>query len=272
MKLSVAIAPDNAPSTAFVVFRGLEESIAKASALGFQGVELALSCREDAELPRLDRWLAEHNMEISAISTGLVWAKSGLSLLDTPEEATVIFRELIDVAADYGQMVNIGRSRGQKGALTFQEATERLKGTLLPLLEYAGKKGVSLVLEPVNRYEVDWIHSLDEGAAVAKAIGAPNLGLMPDVFHMNIEDVTIAGKLLEHEKHVHYVHLADSNRHAPGQGHLPFDEIFQTLQTMHYDRWLSVEILPYPSPDEAAKSAAEYLLPYIDQTNKEEQT
>lgn len=263
MKLSLAIAPNNAPPTAFVVFRGLEESIAKASALGFQGVELAISCREDANLSRLDGWLAQNSMEVSAISTGLVWAKSHLSLLQTPVEAQKVFRELIDVAAEHGQLINIGRSRGEKGALSLEDAAEKLKTTLLPLLEYGEKKGVSFVLEPVNRYEVDWIRSVPEGARVADLIGAENLGLMPDVFHMNIEDAGIAKTLLEYRQYVRYVHLADSNRHAPGQGHLPFAEIFAALREMQYDRWLSVEILPYPSPEEAAKNAAEYLLPFI---------
>ncbi|GAB1484835.1 hypothetical protein MASR2M78_36530 [Treponema sp.] len=57
----------------------------------------------------------------------------------------------------------------------------------------------------------------------------PNLKLMPDVFHMNIEDAHIGKALERHIADVAYIHLADSNRHAPGDGHLDFEEIFEVL-------------------------------------------
>ena len=58
-------------------------------------------------------------------------------------------------------------------------------------------------------------------------------------------------------------HLADSNRYAPGMGHTNFDDIFSHLRGARYDGWLSVEILPKPDPQTAARRAAEYLAPYI---------
>jgi sugar phosphate isomerase/epimerase len=80
---------------------------------------------------------------------------------------------------------------------------------------------------------------------------------------MNIEDKSIGGSLIEHKKYVKYVHLADSNRQAPGRGHLDFKEVFSALKTIEYRGWVSVEILPVPSPDEAAKQASGYLLPLL---------
>jgi sugar phosphate isomerase/epimerase len=204
-------------------------------------------------------------MEISAISTGLLYAAKGISLLETPEAAVPLFIELIDMAADFGRQVNIGRSRGFKKNLTLNEAADKLKRVLPPLMDHAVKRNVTLLLEPVNRYEIDWINSVDEGAAVLDRIGHDHLGLMPDVFHMNIEDRFIGDSLIKHKQYVKYVHLADSNRQAPGRGHLNFGEVFSALKTMKYKGWLSVEILPVPSPDEAAKQAAAYLLPLLAQ-------
>jgi sugar phosphate isomerase/epimerase len=56
-----------------------------------------------------------------------------------------------------------------------------------------------------------------------------------------------------------YVHLADSNRWAPGQGHTDFPAILGALRTVGYDDYVAVEILPYPSPDAAAEQAIRYL-------------
>jgi sugar phosphate isomerase/epimerase len=263
MKLSVAVAPDDAPASAFVVFRGLEASIEKAAALGYQGIELAISGAADAKAASLSRWLSKCRMDVSAVSTGLVFAGAGISLLGTPEAAAAVFIELVDVAADFGKQVNIGRSRGFRKELSVVEAADALKKALTPAADHAARKGVTLLLEPVNRYEIDWINSVDEGAAVLDRINNECLGLMPDVFHMNIEDRSIADALIKHKRYIKYVHLADSNRHAPGWGHLNFNEVFSALRKIEYKGWVSVEILPVPSPDQAAKQAADFLLPYL---------
>jgi sugar phosphate isomerase/epimerase len=263
MKLSVAVAPENAPPNAFVVFRGLESSIEKAAELGYHGIELAISRASDAKAGSLNRLLGKHNMEISAISTGLVYAGAGISLLGTPEAAVPVFTELVDVAADFGKKVNIGRSRGFRKELPVNDAADKLRKTLEPIVEHAIQKGVTLMLEPVNRYEIDWINSVADGAYVLDRMGMDGIGLMPDVFHMNIEDASIGASLIEHKKHVKYIHLADSNRHAPGWGHLDFNEVFSALRKTGYDDWVSVEILPVPNPLEAAKQAADYLLPLV---------
>ena len=262
MKLAVAVAGDNAPDNAFVVFRGLENSIKNAAELGYQGIELALSKAADVKPANLEKLLAKNNMEISAISTGLVYAEAGYSLLETPEAAIPVFRELINLAADFGKKVNIGRARGFKRNLSLDEAAQKLKGILEPLVEYASSRGVVLMLEPVNRYEIDWIRSVGEGVYILEQMGLSGIGLMPDVFHMNIEDKSIPGSFIEYKKHVRYVHAADSNRHAPGWGHLNFPEIFKALKQADYNDWVSVEILPIPNPLEAAKQAANFLLPF----------
>jgi sugar phosphate isomerase/epimerase len=263
MKLSIAVSAADAPDSAFVVFRGITESVVKAAALGYNGVELAVRNADDINLPQLEQALGANNMEISAISTGLVYAADGISILKTPDKAQAVFRDLVDLAADHGRQVNIGRARGFKGERTFKEAAEAFKQTIAPICEYAAAKGVCLLIEPVNRYEIDWINDLDEGAALIDILKIDNVKLMPDVFHMNIEDRSIPEKLIEHSRHIGYIHLADSNRHAPGQGHLNFTGIFDAIKKIQYKGWVSVEILPKPEPDIAAKQAAEFLLPLI---------
>jgi sugar phosphate isomerase/epimerase len=119
--------------------------------------------------------------------------------------------------------------------------------------------GVKLILEPVNRYEINFINKLDQGVELIKKLDLKNMGLMPDVFHMNIEDVTIEGNLKKYIDYVDYVHFADSNRLAPGWGHLNFKSIVDALNEVNYDGWISVEIFPEPDPDSAARQAITYL-------------
>ncbi|MBD3305966.1 TIM barrel protein [candidate division KSB3 bacterium] len=272
MKLAVAIADTNALPTAFVVFRGLETSIRKAQELGYDGIELALKRADEVDRRTLASLLDETGLEVSCISTGQVYADLGLSFTETaPDKRAVvrdIFKDLIELAAEFGHLVNIGRVRGQIGTAPKEDAEQRFIDMARELCEYAAPRGVTLILEPVNRYEIDFINSVAEGADLMQKVGMPNMKLMPDVFHMNIEDVTIGGELARNIEYVAYIHFADSNRFAPGQGHTDFPEILRQLKAAGYDGWVSIEILPKPDPDTAARQAAAYLRPLIDDYNR----
>ncbi len=267
MKLSVAIADKNALFSAFVVFRGIKESIKKAAKLGYDGVELALKNAQEVNPTQLNQWLKESNMQVSCISTGQVFAESGLmfteSNLEKRKQIRQIFKDFIDLAVDFGQMVNIGRVRGQIGNQNPQKAEQFFIDMARDLCEYALPKNVQLILEPVNRYEIDFINSIEQGVDLMKKVDMPNMKLMPDVFHMNIEDKTIGGELAKYIDYIAYIHFADSNRLAPGQGHTDFEDIMTNLTSVNYNGWVSVEILPKPDPETAARQAAEYLIPMI---------
>lgn len=268
MKLAVAIAGETALDSAFVVWRGFESSIKKAAEFGYDGVELALRHGDEIRPEHLRELLQEYHMEVSCISTGQVYAETGLYFTDQDpgriRELTNTFKGLIRLAAEFGGMVNLGRVRGR------MEAGEDLKQTkecfyqrLRPVAEYAAGCGVTLVIEPVNRYEINFINSVDEGAVLLDEFRMDGVGLMPDVFHMNIEDDHIGDSLARNRKHVKYIHLADSNRLAPGWGHLNFEEVFHALREIRYEGWAAVEILPKPEPDSAARQAVEYLRQYM---------
>ena len=272
MKIAVAISTADADPNAFVVWRGIEESIRKAAAFGYDGIELALKTADQVDLDKLNALLADHNLSCPCVSTGQVFAVSNL-YFTAPDparrtEVIRVFREMIDLAAELEAMVNIGRSRGFIGDDESREDAElRFIEVARELCDYAAPKNVTLILEPVNRYEINLINSVSEGAALMKKVDKPNMALMPDLFHMNIEDASIPGALEEHAEHVAYVHIADSNRLAPGQGHTDFEAALAALKRENYDGWISVEILPEPHPDAAARQAIDFLAPLVKEYN-----
>ncbi len=265
MKLSIAIAAEKAPSSAFVVWRGFEASFQKAKDFGYHGVELALRSAKEFSEENLAVLLKAAGLSVSCISTGQFFAAEGLCFTH-PDSAirkrTVeAFRQLLPIAADWGGMVNIGRVRGSIPPGQSRERVENLfMDGLCALLPEAERLGVTLVIEPVNRYEINYINTVDEAVALAQKLDSPCIGVMPDLFHMNIEDDDICRALSRNSEYVRYVHLADTNRHSPGCGHMNFENVLQTLAEMKYQGWCSVEILPLPDPDTAAKRAADYLL------------
>lgn len=272
MKLSVAVAANGAPPSAFVVWRGFEESFSKAAGLGYDGVELALKDAQEIDADALRSALDQHGLQVSCISTGQVFAVSGLYFTHPDpqkrNQTIEVFKGLVDLAEEFGQLINVGRARGSYCDEQSKEETEALFiESARAICDYAAPKGVTLMIEPVNRYEINFVNSVPEAAQMIRKVDRPNLAIMPDVFHMNIEDVTIGDTLADYCRQIPYVHLADSNRWAPGYGHLDLGDVFAGLEKGGFDGWASVEILPFPDPDTAAGRAAETLRPLVESYN-----
>jgi sugar phosphate isomerase/epimerase len=265
MKLGLAVAPGDAPPDAFVVFRGdLERSIERSASLGYDGVELALREPAQVDLPDLKRRLASLGLEVPCISTGQVFAVDRLYFTHPAEAvrraAVDRICALIQLAAELGAKVNLGRVRG---FIHQDEMPETARARYLACLDRCAKVaeplGVELVVEPVNRYETNFINNCSEGLEIVRQSGHACVKLMVDLFHMNIEEASFREAFQAAKDYITYIHVADSNRLAPGWGHLPFDEVFQVLADISYQGYLTSEILPKPDPDAAAAQAVRYL-------------
>ncbi len=76
---------------------------------------------------------------------------------------------------------------------------------------------------------------------------------------MNIEDISITETIKNYPYEIGYIHFADSNRLAPGLGHIDFKTVLLALKEIKYSRWIGIEVLPKPDPYNAAKQSIEYL-------------
>jgi sugar phosphate isomerase/epimerase len=110
--------------------------------------------------------------------------------------------------------------------------------------EVAGGLGVSLSLECWNRYETYFLNRLEQAVSLWEATGLSNGGVQGDTFHMNLEEESIADAYRAAGPYLQHVHLADSNRAAPGAGHIDFVPIMEALAATGYDGWYSFELLP----------------------------
>jgi sugar phosphate isomerase/epimerase len=110
--------------------------------------------------------------------------------------------------------------------------------------EFAAPLGVNLSLECWNRYETYFLNRLEQAAALWEETGLQNGGIQGDTFHMNLEEDSIDGAFRAYGHLLQHVHLADSNRAAPGAGHLDFRPILQALTDVGYHGYLSFELLP----------------------------
>jgi sugar phosphate isomerase/epimerase len=262
MKLSLVVSVTETSFEAVALRGDWRESIRLASTLGYDGVELAIrdpSLLDAAEVAQLVRSLG---LQVAAVGTGQAFLQEGLAL--TSEDPSVRGRAIerlehhLTFAAPFGASVIVGLMNGRlAGGRTATEA--RLVEAFGQLVPQAERMGVRLLVEPINRYETDYLTTIDQVLAVIDRVHSPVLGVLADLFHMNIEEASIEAALRRSARCLAHVHAADSNRHAPGWGHLDFERIVQVLIEVGYRGYLSAEIIPFPDPTSAATQAVRYL-------------
>ena len=241
-----------------VAFRGdLAANVQKIASLGYDGVELAIRDPKMIDADALLAVVEAHNLDVPAIGTGQAWGEEGLSFTDPREEVReAAIRRVCDhvpLAARTGAVIIIGLLRGiVRQGVDHDQAMTWLVDSLQRCSSFAAPHGARLVLEPINRYEMTLINTVAQCLDLIDAVGAPNFGVLPDTFHMNIEEPSIAKSLLQAGPRIYHVHLADSNRWYPGAGHIDFQEVVRALKQIGYTGYVSVEAMPVPDADTCA--------------------
>lgn len=241
----------------WIYFDELKKNIPKAKALGFDAIELFCDILDTKEIDFMSKLLDDNDIHIAAVGTGAGKALHGLSLADYDHnirsEAVNYINRMIDLGSQFSASVIIGSMQGKVSDLTTFDYTLKLLGDSLRIIsEKAKTKGIDIFYEPLNRYESNLINNLEDAAEFIKPLNIENISLLADLFHMNIEEVSISDALQKSSGYIGHIHLADSNRRPAGMGHINFSEIGRTLGEIGYCGYLSAEALPWPDSDTAA--------------------
>jgi sugar phosphate isomerase/epimerase len=264
VKLSIVLSTHAAQFQA-VAFKGdFASNVAKIAGWGYDGVEVAIRDPRLVDADELLSVVSAHGLAIPAIGTGQAWGEEGLSYTDPDPEIrkAAIERTIshIPFAAQTGAAIIIGLLRGiVKPGVEHAQAMDWLVYALQQCCAEANAHGVRIALEPICRYETSLINNLTEGLELLERIGAENMGLMPDTFHMNIEEADIEASVRACGDRIFHFHVADSNRWYPGAGHLRFDSILDALYGTGYQRYVSGEWMPLPDADTSAQKGFAYL-------------
>lgn len=242
----------------FVLWDGLEKSIAFAGELGYDAVEIFSPGVEAIDADALGKMLDKAGLRLAALGTGAGWVKHQLQLADPDagkrEQARAFIRTIIDMAGSFGAFAIIGSMQGPSGH-TGDAATARqyLAEALEDGGQHAAQYNVPLIYEPLNRYETKQCCTVEDGVALLESLSTENVRLLCDLFHMNIEEADIADALRLGGKWIGHIHFVDSNRRPVGCGHMQYGRIIQALRDIDYQGYLCAEAFPYPDPHEAAR-------------------
>jgi len=235
-----------------------DTSIPKAAKLGFDAVELFTASADAVDSEKLQQLCEANKIEIAAVGTGAGKVLGGLTLTSPDEQvrqrAVTFISEMITLGARFGAPAIIGSMQGnvEQGAER-QQAVAWLAEGLNELGKRAQEQGVNLIYEPLNRYETNMFNQLGAGADFLETLDNTNVVLLADLFHMNIEEESIADAIRENAGHIGHLHFADSNRRPVGMGHTDMTDIARALMDVGYTGYASAEVFPWPDPDTAAE-------------------
>ena len=160
-----------------------------------------------------------------------------------------------------GSKVMLGLMRGLGSTHNAGADRAQLREAMLPIADYAQKKGVTVLLEPINRYETILLNSgIEVYDFIRNDLGNPDsIGILWDLFHANIEDRDYAETVAMIGGKIKHVHIADSNRAFPGFGHTDMDEVFRLLYKAGFEEYASFECLNKPSRDIVLEETASWV-------------
>jgi len=223
-------------------FRSLLKSI---SEMGFTGIELNCANPLRMDVTTLIEVFAEEGLGIINFASGYTAKNKHLSLTSDDEtirerscEAVRMWRRHFNgtgIEIIFGFIKSDPRYDDKLGA------DDRLKKSFDEILSDEGGGDTKLVLEATNHYESYVINRVDEAAAFIHDYAAEGHSILPDTYHMNIEEVDMYKPLEEYMQYIHKIHFSDNNRYFPGYGRIDFNEMYLKLRQLKYQGRVGVE-------------------------------
>ena len=224
--------------------------------IGYDGVEVPIFEHDAAAFQRLGGKLDELGLERTAVTVSTGDANPISPDPTIRAEAVTRLKGAVDMCELVGAPMLCGpyhSALGEfSGAMPSEEEWANGKATLREVADYAGEKGVTLVLEYLNRFELYFLNSAADCARFVREVDHPNLRMMYDTFHANIEEKDITEAVKSCIDVCAHVHISENDRSTPGSGGVDWDTSFAALKEVGYEGWMVVEAFGLSLPDLAA--------------------
>ncbi len=226
---------------------------------GFDGIEFPLFRPATFDAAGLRRDTEAAGLECTA-ATAYIQPLSPIS--DDPQvrkDALQHAKDLIRVTAEAGGRILAGPLYSSLGYLPGRRRTadewKRAVEGLQSLGDTLATNRVTLALEPLNRFETYFLNTAADAARLCDEIDHPNIGILFDTFHANIEEKDIGAAYRTIGRHLRHVHTCENDRGIPGSGHVGWRGVFEALRDIGYDGWLTIESFGFNIGDVSAAAA-----------------
>ena len=170
-----------------------------------------------------------------------------------PEMALAFIERALNDCVGMGAAALSGVTYGTIGKTSGAAPTQKELDATTRHLERASKAaanlGLRLGIEPCNRYETHIMNTAKQAAEFIERVGAENLFIHLDTYHMNIEESGFLNGFTEAGDKLGYVHLSEANRGTPGQGTIDWADVFDGLKKINYAGYATLEAMNYIAPE-----------------------
>ena len=166
---------------------------------------------------------------------------------DIRKQGVAYLKICVDIAVALGSPIVSGPMYAATGKTRLLSAAEREQQwswaveNLTDVADYAAEHNVRLAIEPLNRFETDFINTVEQGLELIRRIDRDNVGFLLDTFHMNIEEKNPAAAVRAAAKKVFHFHASENDRGIPGTGQVPWAELAAALKDIGYDDAVVIE-------------------------------
>jgi sugar phosphate isomerase/epimerase len=229
--------------------------------LGFKGIELMIREATAVSSPELKKVLAENNLVVSAVGVAPL-AQDKITIaspqVEIRERALQLAKGAIYLAGEFNAPFCIGSFRGSVDDVAEDNRKSDALKAFRTIGQYAHDQGVTVLIEPQNASNGNYLNAVSEVLDWIELIGTGNFKLILDLFHMDACENSIFTALRKAEHHIGLVHLCDSKRRMMGFGYLPVCDFISAILGTGFDGFFSVEVKQDPNSETAAAMSAQF--------------
>lgn len=257
MQLGVNLWVWEAPITDDVIAR----RVPQAAEMGADVVEFPFEEPGAFDYAATRQRLDEHDLDAAIVA---VVTEDRDLLVEDPEvraNGREYIRAAVDAADALGSEVVAGPMYSAVGRTWRLDPEQReeplalLTDQLADLSAYAADHGVTLCVEPLNRFETSFLNTTEQALAVIERVDHPACQLLLDTFHMNIEEKSLAGAIRAAGDDIGHFHACGNDRGAPGNGTIDWDGVATALDDVGYEGQAVIESFT-PDVESIARAAS----------------
>lgn len=213
------------------------------SEMGYNGVEVPIFDPGALDITAIRQACVNSGLACTA-STAMA---PGFSLIDDERRTQGVawLQNVVRAASALGADLLCGPMAAPVGELRGRGFTDQEFDTCVRSLQEVGAvaaaEGVTLALEPLNRFETFMLNTVQDGVRLMNAVDQPSVGLLLDTFHMHIEEKSTPDAIRRAGMHIKHFHCSENDRGAVGSGQVDWTGTFQALADVQYSGWLVVE-------------------------------
>jgi D-psicose/D-tagatose/L-ribulose 3-epimerase len=230
--------------------------IEKIKNIGFDGIEVPIGDGSAKDYRLVGDLLKDLGMTCTSVSS--VFEEENPASPDPKirQKGVDALKWRIDMAAEMGAEVIGGPFHSAfawfSGHPPTAEERKWSAEVLAKAAEYAENTGVILTPEALNRFECYLFNTLESIATLLKSVNHPNLKMIYDTHHAHIEEKSQAEVIQTYSDWIAHVHISENDRGTPGTGQIHWEEVFNNLKAIQYDKWLTIEAFSRYNPEFAS--------------------